>query len=425
MMIVWKNLKQLMNRKGDRMKLETIKEEEFRIFLNNHPQKTFMQTPEIGKLREKNGWKVVYLGMRDNHKLIAATMLLSKKRYFGKSEFYALRGPLLDYENKTIVNIFFQNLFDYVKKNRGYVLRIDPYVVYKERNGVGEIIEDGVDHTAVTKQLCSLGFQKVEKKQEEQVSWMYVLDTANKTEEEILKNMQQTTRNVIRKTLKYGIEIKELEREELTQFYDIMSQTGKRKGFSIRSLSYYENMYDVFAPRGEIKYLVTKLNMKKHLSILEDDKKEKERELETILEKKNGEGRKKAILEAIYGIDKRIAKAKEILKEAGEEITLSGSMFVMTQPEIIYLSSGNYEEYLMYNSQYLIQWEMIRYALKNNYKRYNFYGIPSTFDKKDKDYGIYEFKTGFNGYVEQLIGEYEKPISFSYYILKFIHKIKK
>ncbi len=39
-------------------------------------------------------------------------------------------------------------------------------------------------------------------------------------------------------------------------------------------------------------------------------------------------------------------------------------MFMMTDPEIVYLSSGNYEKYLMYNSQYLIQWEMIKYAIK-------------------------------------------------------------
>lgn len=411
--------------KGDCMELKIIQEEEFRLFLNQHPQKTFMQTPEVGKLREKNGWNVVYLGMEQDQKLVAAVMLLSKKRIFNQYEFYALRGPLLSYEDERLVDVFFRELFIYVKNHHGYVLRIDPYVVYKERNGVGEVIEGGVDHTSVVQQLQSLGFQKVPKEKEEQVSWMYVLDVANKTEEELLKNMQQTTRNTIRKTLKYGIEIQELKKNELSKFYHIMQETGKRKEFAVRDLSYYERMYDVFSPRKEIKYLISKLNMKKHLAILEEEKKEKEKELLSFSEKKNGEGKKKAALEAIQGIEKRIKKAKEILKKDGEEIILSGSMFVMAQPEIIYLSSGNYEEYLMYNSQYLIQWKMIQYALKNGFQRYNFYGIPSTFDKKDKDYGIYEFKTGFNGYVEQLIGEYEKPISFVYYLLKLIHKIKK
>ena len=100
-------------------------------------------------------------------------------------------------------------------------------------------------------------------------------------------------------------------------------------------------------------------------------------------------------------------------------------MFIMTIPEVVYLSSGNYEEFLSYNSQYLIQWEMIKYAINNGYDRYNFYGIPNTFDdKNDKDYGIYEFKTGFNGFVEELIGEFEIKTSPVYYLIKLIHKIR-
>ena len=42
-----------------------------------------------------------------------------------------------------------------------------------------------------------------------------------------------------------------------------------------------------------------------------------------------------------------------------------------------------------------------------------------------KDYGIYEFKRGFNGIVEELIGEFELPITWHYYFIKFIHKIRK
>ena len=88
------------------------------------------------------------------------------------------------------------------------------------------------------------------------------------------------------------------------------------------------------------------------------------------------------------------------------------------------MSSGNYEKYLMYNSQYLIQWEMIKYAIKHGYKRYNFYGTPTT-NKDDKNYGIYQFKASFNGYMEELLGEYEVGTSLVYYLVKLLHKIKK
>ena len=56
---------------------------------------------------------------------------------------------------------------------------------------------------------------------------------------------------------------------------------------------------------------------------------------------------------------------------------------------------------------------------------YHFYGIPANINEHPKDYGIYEFKRGFNGIVEELIGEFELPITWHYYLIKFIHKIRK
>ena len=125
-------------------------------------------------------------------------------------------------------------------------------------------------------------------------------------------------------------------------------------------------------------------------------------------------------------IDKRIAESKETIEKNGSNIiTLSGSMFMLIKPEVIYLSSGNYEEYMKYNSQYLIQWELIKYGIENGFKKHNFYGIPANINEHPKDYGIYEFKRGFNGYVEELIGEFELPITWHYKLMNLIHKIKK
>ena len=86
----------------------------------------------------------------------------------------------------------------------------------------------------------------------------------------------------------------------------------------------------------------------------------------------------------------------------------------------IFMSIGNIEKYLKFNSQYALQWEMIKYAINNGFDKYNFYGIITYDDKNNKDYGIYEFKRGFNGNVEKLIGEYELPISKEYYFIKII-----
>lgn len=238
--------------------------------------------------------------------------------------------------------------------------------------------------------------------------------------------MKPNTRNTIRKASKIGTTIRELDYDELDKFQSIMEETGERKNFSIRKLDYYQDMYKLFHDKGEIKYVITELNLKQYIERLNNEQQEKKKELEKLNDAKYNDGKRKAINNEIASIEKRKKEAIEIRKHKNKDIiTLSGSMFIMIQPEIIYLSSGNYSEYMQFNSQYLIQWDMIKYGLENNFKKHNFYGIPANINLHPKDYGIYEFKRGFNGEVEELIGEYELPISIHYYIMKLIKKIRK
>ena len=405
------------------MEFVELSEKEYRKYWETHPFKSFLSSPEIGKLRKKNGWNVVYLGLKENNNLVAATLLVSQKRHFNRLEFYAPRGFLLDFNDENILSIFTKKIKDYIKKQKGYVLRIDPYVLYQQRNLDGEIVEDGWNNKQSVQNLEKLGYKKVQIKDMEQVGWMFSLNLEGKTEKDILKEMKPNTRNTIRKASKIGTTIRELDYDELDKFQSIMEETGERKNFSIRKLDYYQDMYKLFHDKGEIKYVITELNLKQYIERLNNEQQEKKKELEKLNDAKYNDGKRKAINNEIASIEKRKKEAIEIRKHKNKDIiTLSGSMFIMIQPEIIYLSSGNYSEYMQFNSQYLIQWDMIKYGLENKFKKHNFYGIPANINLHPKDYGIYEFKRGFNGEVEELIGEYELPISIHYYIMKKIRK---
>jgi len=408
------------------MEFVNLTEEEYRKYWENHPLKTFLSAPEISKLRKKQNWDTYFVGVKENKKIIAATMLLSHKRHFNKYEFYSPRGYLLDFNNKELVDYFTNEIKKFVKEHKGYIFRVDPYLIYKERDINGDIVENGVDNSKVVENLLKLGFKKVPTPSLEQVSWMFSLGLEGKDEETILKEMKSSTRNKIRKIEKFGIDVKEIGYDELDRFQSIMEETSKRKGFSNRKLSYYQDMYKLFHDKGEVKFFITELNLKNYIDTLEKDIKEREDKLNSLSDAKYNEGAKKNLTNEIDSLNKRIEDSKNIIKEKNTDIiTLSGSMFMLIQPEVIYLSSGNYEEFLKFDSQYLIQWELIKYGLANNFKKHNFYGIPADINTHPKDYGIYEFKRGFNGYVEELIGEYELPITWHYYLLKLIHKIKK
>ena len=402
-----------------------LTEKEYQKFWENHPQKTFLSAPKIAKLREKTNWKSYFVGVKENKKVVAAALLLSHKRKFNVNEFYSPRGFLLDYNNKELLTFFVEKVKEFAKSKNGYILRIDPYVIYKQRDINGDIVEGGEDNSHVVERLTSLGFKKVKTENMEQVGWMFSLGLEGKTEEQILKEMKPNTRNTIRKAEKLGITMTELSYDELDRFQNIMEETGERKNFAVRNVEYFQNMYNLFHESNEVKYYVTELNLKEYTKRLNDEIKEKEEKLSNLGDAKYNDGQRKNISSEIESLKKRIDDAKEIMEKTNKDIiTLSGSMFILIDPEIIYLSSGNYEEYMKFNSQYLIQWELIKYGIKNNFKKHNFYGIPANINEHPKDYGIYEFKKGFNGYVEELIGEFELPLKKEYYLIKLLKKLK-
>ena len=408
------------------MQFLEITEEEYRKYWENHPLKAFLSAPEIGELRKSNGWDVYFVGVKKKSDVAAAAMIVSHKRHFGKYEFYAPRGVLVDYEDKELLNYFLKEIKKFVKEHHGYIFRMDPYVIYKERDIDGNIVEGGEDHSNVVSFLEEFGFKKVSIPEMEQVGWMFSLPLEGKSREQILKEMKPNTRNTIRKTEKIGITVKELGYDELDRFQNIMVETGERKNFSIRSVDYYQKMYELFHDKGEVKYYVTELDLVKYKEKLEEDKKIATQKLDSLSDAKYNDGQRKNLENEIVSYEKRIKEAEDIRKEKNTDvITLSGSMFMIIEPEVIYLSSGNYEEFMKFNSQYLLQWMMIQYGIEHGFKKHNFYGIPANINEHPKDYGIYEFKRGFNGIVEELIGEFELPITWHYYLIKFIHKIRK
>ena len=261
------------------MTFTILKEKEFKKFLDNSNEKTFLQTPSIAHLREKEGWTPYYLGVKENNKIICATMIVSKKRHFGKYEFYAPRGFLIDYKNYELLKYFTEEIKKFVKKNNGYIFRIDPYVINIERDIDGNIKENGINNKEIIDNLKRLGYKK--EKEEEQVVWMFCLDL-DTDEETLLKNMRSFTRRNITKALNNSLRIRELEFNELQTIKDLTDATSERKGFPNRNLKYFERMYEVFKPNNEINNIVCELDTKKYILNKEKEIKEQEKRLEEL-----------------------------------------------------------------------------------------------------------------------------------------------
>lgn len=349
------------------MNFITIDQDEFRKFADRSKYKSFMQTPEIAKLREKNGWTAYYFGVESNGKLKAAAMLVAKPTFLGKSTYICPGGPLLDLEDAETTRFFFTNLKRYIKSHNGYTLHIDPYYELIERDRDGNPVEHGFNHESARNNLKNLGFIETKSTQPK---YLFVMDLENRTEEDLLADLKRNTRNHIKKAEKKNVKVRELKREELSILKQITESTSKRRHFEDRPLQYYEQMYDLFAPKHEVKFLIAEAN----------------------------------------------------------NTPLSAAMFMLYGDEVVYLFSGSDEQYMKeYNAQYAIQWHIIKYAAEHKFKRYNFYGISGLPKNGELD-GIYEFKKGFDtkhGKVVELIGSYELCTNHLFYHLhQFLSKLK-
>ena len=404
------------------MEFREIDEEEFLQFLNKHPLKNFLQSPNMAKIREKSGQDIYYVGVFKDSVLVAATFMAAKSTHFGRKDFYAPRGLLVDYKDKELLAFFTMSLKKFIKRKKGYVLRIDPYYILKQRDINGDVVEDGIDNTSASLNLLDLGYKKNNKAT--QVTWTFVLDL-DKTEEELLKNMRSFTRRNIQKGIKNKIIVREARYDELEIVKEILDATCERKHFMNRDLKYFQDMYNAFKKDEQIQFIIAEIDAKKMLEDLDKEKKELKENLDIAMRQGAKEDKIKKHKEALEKVEKEIEEVNKIREQYGDIIPASTGVFMTFGDEVLYLFGGNKKEFMHFGTPYVVQWEMIKYGLKHNFKRYNFYGISGNFDKNDKDYGIYDFKKGFTGYVEELIGEYCYPVSLYYYVDNIIKRIKK
>lgn len=397
--------------KGDNM-LETLTSAEFNEFSKHHSMSTFFQSSYWGELKESTGWVSHIVGIKEKGIIVGASLILAKKiPLFNKYVFYAPRGFLLDYEDTELLKQFSNELVKYVKKNKGIFLKINPYIIYQQRDINGNIIDNGTNNKKIVNDLISLGFKHngftINYGKDLEPRWLSVLDIKDKTEEEVLDNMRGTTRWGINNSYKHGLKIVEVDETRIKDYKNLMVHTGERRGFIDRPLSYYKKMYEVFSKNDNIKILLVEIDMKENLKNLNEqlDRAEIKLKNELVKEKKK-ENTIKEYQSQIEAINKKIDEDKEIIEQYGNNVVVAGGLFMTFGRQVISLFGASYREFMKFNGQYFLNFEMIKYAINNKYDKFNFFGITGDFTEESSMYGLFNFKRGFNSDVVELIGEF-------------------
>ncbi len=414
------------------MKFKILTEEEFRDFSTMHEQESFLQTVENGNLKRELGNIVHYVGVSNGKKIVAATLLLEEKSVLNKKTFYAPRGFLIDYNNIELLSFFTENLKKFIRKRKGFMLTIDPNVIYRIRTSDGEIINDDKERNdSIICNLKSLGyihfgFNKY--LEALQVRWEYLLEL-NRSYEEIKNNFSKSTKKNIDACYKKGLLVRKGTIEDLPTMEAIFEKTSKRKHFFYRTLDYYKIMYKNMKNLMTIyiAYLDPDIYLKNTKNLLEKEKKnnkEIEKKMNTACIGQKLKNQKETSDKLIKKYEEELEKAQKFKEEYPNGKDIGVLLSMKSGNEYLTLSSGVLEEYKSFTPKYAMYDCHIKDAYEMGFKYVDFYGITGDFNKDNKYYGIYEFKKGFNGNVVELIGQFSLKVTNFYHIYMLLRKIK-
>ena len=335
-----------------------ITEKEFESFLKSCPNKNYMQSVEMFRRYKEIGRESYLVGVIENEKVTAAGIASVIFERFNYKIFTFSRGPLADYKNN--MKSFYYLLEEtkkFLKTKRGIILQISPNLLVPDAS------------KSFKSDLQKMHFKYLG--EYEQVKWIYTIDFSKienlpkikplKKETELLnpnldKDSEQILFRTFRKghryliryaTERYNLSLRELKPEEYNIMFKLLEEAGKVHNFIPRDQKFFEQMHKTF----------------------------------------NG-------------------KATAVIAELPDKTPVAVGFFIIYGDEIIYLSSGLSREHKQLGGPHLIQWNMIRYAYANGYKKYNFWGT-----NPDPNDGVFNFKQGFHGEVEEFVGTFAAPLN--------------
>ena len=307
---------------------------EYDAFLRQSPKGHFMQSPMWAQVKNNWNYEVVLSEDAQGHIVGSLAVLIRKVPIFPATLMYAPRGPVCDVHNKEILQDLVEGAKQLAQKYKSYDLKIDPDICISDTEFINIAKELGFRVQAASKNFEGI-----------QPRFVFRLDVAGKTEEEILMTFSSKTRYNIRVALKKGVTVTVGSREDLPVFHKIMVETGLRDKFVTRSLDYFERMYDALQDNCRL-YL------------------------------------------AYY-----------------EGKVVAGTVAILYGDKVWYLYGASANEARNVMPNYLLQYEMIKWAIENKCRIYDFRGVSGDLDENNPLYGLYRFKKGFNGTFTEFVGE--------------------
>lgn len=389
-------------------------------------QDHFLHSIKYLNAREKMGWVGEILGYYEDETLLAACILHKKKLpKINQWLFYIPRGMIIDYSNAKLLESFTSDIYNYVKENNGYSLRIDPELpayIDGEVNPIVDVLTNcGYKH---------LGF--VNNFEGTQPRCTIINNLANKSYEDVYNNYEKRAQRHIKNALNNGIEIVEGSVDDLDDFMQIMEDTATRGGYITRTREYFEILLSEFGDNMKMYFaqfnpqLVDLDTMEQDLKAIEAQLMEIHKELLSDELSKSREKKLKNEMKQKEQTRNKLLKNYELCLDITTNypkgIKLATALYVKQGNKAWYWFGGSRSKYRELNPVYAMFDQYIQWLIANDVESFDFLGISGNInDPSDKNYGLYQFKKSFGGDVVEFVGEFDLIINKSVY--KIANKI--
>lgn len=375
-----------MTHPGSALSVREISPEEHLAFLRTRPSASFLQTPAWGQVKAE--WRRESLGWFRDDELVGAALVLYRqlprlKRYLA----YLPEGPVIDWDTEQL-SAWLTPMTAHLKDRGAFGVRMGPPVV--TRRWTAAQVKEGIADPAVRRlgdlppterdatgarvvaQLHELGWRPQVTEggfaagQPQYVFQVPLVDADGnpRTEEGVLKGMNQLWRRNIKKAAKEGVEVttgsvEAGSSDDLEAFHELYVHTARRDHFTPRPLSYFRTMTDALSNEDPDRFRLW------------------------------------------------------FARHQGDLVAATIAVRVGTHAWYSYGASSTEKREVRGSNA--IQWAMMRDALAAGAHVYDLRGITDTLDADDSHVGLIQFKVGTGGEAVEYAGEWDLPLNRALY----------
>ncbi len=354
------------------VEVRTVSAERHLDHLNTLSSASFLQTPAWGEV--KTDWRHESIGwFRDDRMYGVGLVLYRRLPRLRRSFAYLPEGPVLDWSSPDLADSL-AAMGSHLQAQGAFGIRIGPQVSTRtwssdtvkkaiaedahrrlgnvppdSRNQVGSDVQALLRGEGWRAQFGDGGFAAG------QPQYVFQLPLEARTEDDVLKGMNQQWRRNIKKADKAGVTVMRGTIDDLAAFHGLYADTARRDHFTPRPLGYFQTMFEALQAEDPDR-------IRLYLAHHEGD-------------------------------------------------LVAATTWVRVGAHTWYSYGASSAAKREVRGSNAVQWQMIRDALSAGAAVYDLRGITDTVDPNDAHIGLIQFKVGTGGEVVEYVGEWDLPVN--------------